>query len=622
MLSQIIKNVKNSLQPLMDNLKPKISNNTFEMENISRVVSTVPDENVKIPSMHKEGQFIVTSKLEEYCSDPYLLFEWIPAEGYYSRFSKRNFSSSNDYTEVDISSEIPNSTEGQYIKLPTNFWQIFRTTTFWITEIKIKWTDWRNDIGYIIIKDMDLIEKKFQFHEGGLRLVDRALSSNKFRRITSSSQQYKVVYKINKKHDDEDSIIILDNRDYMFSSATRAVDVVTYESFFNEHGQMEDIFNFKRLTFHFGLDSNIRKEAWKFLLGFYTYSSTPEERFSLSEVSKTNYQNLNEERCIKKIKTTARLSLEKTNPLHEMLTNVEIPIEKDVSRTDRCNSYYSGTENKNLQCLKQILLNYCYTRPHIGYTQGMTDLLAPLLQVLDCEHEAFWCFIEFIENIYCAIFPNNENMDHVIIAFQELANFLLPDLFSLVKQHDCEILLIFTHRWFLLCFQREFHSRDVLKIWEACWSNQYCSPGYYQFFIALSIIYCYHEATDDGNSIFRSSTDEVLIFFSQNDSYDCDAILRCSQILLNLFRNSEKIPCSLRCFLLFKIGGGWDNSAYLSIHCTCRPKKKSCLFKRVSISDHMNNLTSLARTRIKIESVRAEFLKSYCTEGDNVVFER
>ncbi|KAF1744034.1 hypothetical protein MXB_4568 [Myxobolus squamalis] len=312
------------------------------------------------------------------------------------------------------------------------------------------------------------------------------------------------------------------------------------------------------MTFHFGLDTNIRKEAWKFLLGFYTYSSTPEERFSLSEVSKANYQNLNQE----------RLSLEETNPLHEMLINVEIPIEKDVSRTDRRNLYYSGTENKNLLCLKKILLNYCYTRPHIGYTQGMTDLLAPLLQVLDSEHEAFWCFIEFIENIYCAIFPNNENMDHVIIAFQELANFLLPDLFSLIKQHDCEILLIFTHRWFL------------------------------------------------------SSTDEVLLFFSQNDSYDCDAILRCSQILLKLFRNSEKIPCSLRCFHLFKIGGGWENSAYLSIHCTCRPKKKSCVFKRVSIADHMNNLISLSSTRIKIESVRTEFLKSYCTEGDNVVFER
>uniref|UniRef100_A0A6G3MFK7 TBC1 domain family member 16 (Trinotate prediction) n=1 Tax=Henneguya salminicola TaxID=69463 RepID=A0A6G3MFK7_HENSL len=304
-----------------------------------------------------------------------------------------------------------------------------------------------------------------------------------------------------------------------------------------------------------------------------------------------------------------------------MLTNIELTIDKDVNRTDRNNPFYSGYQNKNLKTLKNILLNYCYSRPHIGYTQGMTDLLAPLLQVLNSESEAFWCFIEFVENNYCAIFPNNENMDHVTKTLRELIHFLLPDIYLLISSHDCDVLLIFTHRWFLLCFQREFESEDVFKIWEACWSNQYCSLGYFQFFVALSILFCYHEINEMGTSIFSSSTDEALIFFSQNAFYDCDAILKCSQILLKAFRKSDKIPCSLRCFLDYKIGGGWEISSKSQIECTCLKHRNSCIYKSVSISENMNILVSRASCRIDIESIRTDYHQS-SQEEDNRVFEK
>lgn len=34
---------------------------------------------------------------------------------------------------------------------------------------------------------------------------------------------------------------------------------------------------------------------------------------------------------------------------------------------------------------------------YVGYVQGMSDLLSPILFVMDNEVDAFWCFVGFME---------------------------------------------------------------------------------------------------------------------------------------------------------------------------------------------------------------------------------
>ncbi len=36
-----------------------------------------------------------------------------------------------------------------------------------------------------------------------------------------------------------------------------------------------------------------------------------------------------------------------------------------------------------------------------GYVQGMSDLLAPILMLMENEADAFWCFAALMERIVC-----------------------------------------------------------------------------------------------------------------------------------------------------------------------------------------------------------------------------
>ncbi|MBA0838776.1 hypothetical protein Goarm_004568, partial [Gossypium armourianum] len=74
-------------------------------------------------------------------------------------------------------------------------------------------------------------------------------------------------------------------------------------------------------------------------------------------------------------------------------------IEKDVVRTDRSLSFYDGDDNPNVNLLRDILLTYSFYNFDLGYCQGMSDLLSPILFVMEDESESFWCFVALMERL-------------------------------------------------------------------------------------------------------------------------------------------------------------------------------------------------------------------------------
>lgn len=64
-------------------------------------------------------------------------------------------------------------------------------------------------------------------------------------------------------------------------------------------------------------------------------------------------------------------------------------IEKDIGRTDRAHSYYSGDHNPNVALLQDILMTYVMYNFDLGYVQGMSDLLSPILFIM--KNEVHFC---------------------------------------------------------------------------------------------------------------------------------------------------------------------------------------------------------------------------------------
>ncbi|XP_065846695.1 TBC1 domain family member 16-like isoform X2 [Oscarella lobularis] len=285
----------------------------------------------------------------------------------------------------------------------------------------------------------------------------------------------------------------------------------------------------RKVAFFSGVAPPVRPHFWPFLIGFYEMNSTKEEREKVDESRKKEYEKINKERaCI-----TDRKGLE-----HMKTTRDKV--EFDVTRTDRTCGYYSGENNPHVDQLSNILLNYAVYNRDLAYTQGMSDLLSPLLAVLDDEVKAFWCFAllmkrnEFFSNPKLALIKNTNLL-------RDLVKLFLPEFFAYVESVPPASELLFCHRWFLLCFKREFLLNDVHLIWESHWTRYYTNV--YHLFVALAIIAVY------GSDVVerKMNADESLMHFIHHAKYmHADIVLYQARCYLYQFGRLKSIPCSLK----------------------------------------------------------------------------
>ena len=64
---------------------------------------------------------------------------------------------------------------------------------------------------------------------------------------------------------------------------------------------------------------------------------------------------------------------------------------------------------------RNILLNYATAHPHYGYTQGMSDLLAPVLIEVQNEVDAYWCFVGLMQKTIFVTSPKDIDMDKQLV---------------------------------------------------------------------------------------------------------------------------------------------------------------------------------------------------------------
>uniref|UniRef100_A0A0E0LXN4 Rab-GAP TBC domain-containing protein n=1 Tax=Oryza punctata TaxID=4537 RepID=A0A0E0LXN4_ORYPU len=118
-----------------------------------------------------------------------------------------------------------------------------------------------------------------------------------------------------------------------------------------------------------------------------------------------------------------------------------------------------------------VLEAYALFDPEIGYCQGMSDLLSPIIVVMEEDHEAFWCFVGFMRKA-----RHNFRLDEVGIRRQlKIVSQIIKRKDSHLYRHlqklqaeDC----FFVYRMVVVLFRRELTFEQTLCLWEVMWADQ------------------------------------------------------------------------------------------------------------------------------------------------------
>ncbi|KAL6912246.1 hypothetical protein ACP4OV_001051 [Aristida adscensionis] len=257
--------------------------------------------------------------------------------------------------------------------------------------------------------------------------------------------------------------------------------VEEWRAFLDPEGRVMDSKALRKKVFFGGVDHVLRKEVWKFLLGYHEYDSTYAEREYLAAMKRAEYEAIKSQ--WKSISATQAKRFTKFRERKGL-------IDKDVVRTDRSVPYYEGDDNRNVVVLRDILLTYSFYNFDLGYCQGMSDFLAPILYVMEDESESFWCFASLMERLGANFNRDQNGMHAQLLALSKLVELLDPPLNNYFRQKDC-LNYFFCFRWVLIQFKREFSFDQIMLLWEVLWTH-YLSE-HFHLYLCVAILKRYRQ---------------------------------------------------------------------------------------------------------------------------------
>lgn len=154
------------------------------------------------------------------------------------------------------------------------------------------------------------------------------------------------------------------------------------------------------------------------------------------------------------------------------LALVAAAVRKDVVRTDRGHPYFGGPEegHPHLAALQALLTTFALGHPRLSYCQGMSDVAAPLLAVLDDEAQAFLCFCSLMRRLGPRFRPGGRGLARAFSHLRRLLRRADPPFWAFLAARGAHDLL-FCYRWLLLELKREFAFEDALRVLEITWSS-------------------------------------------------------------------------------------------------------------------------------------------------------
>ncbi|KAL4302632.1 hypothetical protein GQ457_10G016440 [Hibiscus cannabinus] len=289
-----------------------------------------------------------------------------------------------------------------------------------------------------------------------------------------------------------------------------------WATFLDSEGRVVDSKALRKRIFYGGVEHKLRKEAWAILLGYHSSESTYAERNDQRAGKKTEYETIKSQwQSISPGQAKRFTKFRERKGL----------IEKDVVRTDRSFSFYDGDDNANVRLLHDILLTYSFYNFDLGYCQGMSDLLSPILFVMGDESESFWCFVALMERLGPNFNRDQNGMHSQLFALSKLVELLDNPLHNYFKQNDC-LNYFFCFRWILIQFKRELEYEKTMRLWEVLWTN-YLSEHFHLYVCVAILKRCHGKIIRE-----QMDFDTLLKFINElSGRIDLDATLRDAEAL-------------------------------------------------------------------------------------------
>ncbi|KAJ3260360.1 GTPase activating protein [Chytriomyces hyalinus] len=304
----------------------------------------------------------------------------------------------------------------------------------------------------------------------------------------------------------------------------------------------------QRRIFVGGVDASVRPQVWRFLYGLYPWDSTHAERLRIKAEKSREYWRMKNEW----IQVAEEMERRRQpggnedgasgddsdeaggNAAEEMYKDASTRVDKDVPRTDRSHTFYN---DENLTCvrppgvgpfsphqnlLRDILITYACSYPgsdKIGYVQGMSDLLSPILIVCDGDEKKNFLV-------------DGSGMRMQLETMQKLLRTTDPTLHAHLMRLDA-LNLFCCFRWFLCAFKREFTLQDTCVIWEVVESKWAAGGPDFMYFIALAIL------DEHRDAILRCllTFDELLKYVNDlSQTIPVNSILEAAELLYLRFR--------------------------------------------------------------------------------------
>jgi len=249
---------------------------------------------------------------------------------------------------------------------------------------------------------------------------------------------------------------LFQNNEGVFPTKT-PLDDAEFRQYLDDEGRVVRGEGLRMRIYHGGIDPSLRKVVWRILLNVFPENLTGEQRLEYIKNKTSEYELLRH-------KWQSKADDDEVKILSNMVW-------KDALRTDRNHKFYEGPDdNPNTISLLNILTTYALSHPKVSYCQGMSDVVSPILVVMDNEAQAYICFCAIMRRLKYNFSTDGIALSTKLRHLAMLVERFDPEFYNYLVSVDAGN-MFFCYRWLLLEMKREFSFEDAIVMLEVMWSS-------------------------------------------------------------------------------------------------------------------------------------------------------